>query len=149
MIVDTMPILIGLAMAPAIGGAATLLRADRDRALYPVMLIVTASYYVLFAIIGAEHDIGRELLIAAGFVVAAVVGFRRNLWLVVIAFVAHGVLDVVYNYHVVANAGVPLWWPSFCLAFDLAAAAFLTWRLARETTVAPRIGSSPTTGAAS
>ena len=29
--------------------------------------------------------------------------------------------------HIVTNAGVPVWWPAFCLAFDLGAAGALAW----------------------
>jgi hypothetical protein len=31
----------------------------------------------------------------------------------------------------IVNAGVPLWWPAFCLAFDVTMAAVLATRLAR------------------
>lgn len=31
--------------------------------------------------------------------------------------------------HLVANPGVPRWWPGFCLAFDVVVAAILAWLL--------------------
>jgi hypothetical protein len=34
---------------------------------------------------------------------------------------AHGVLDFFHG-RLVANPGVPPWWPAFCRAFDVAAA---------------------------
>jgi hypothetical protein len=125
------PILIGLALALLIGLAATLLRMERDRALYPVLLMVTATYYVLFAAMSGGRSIVRELLIAAVFTLAAVIGFRRRIWIVVVAFSAHGILDSMHE-RAADNPGVPVWWPSFCLAFDVAAAAYLWWRLTRE-----------------
>jgi len=41
---------------------------------------------------------------------------------------AHGIFDLVHP-HLYANPGVPAWWPWFCLAYDLAAAAYLAWLL--------------------
>ena len=104
---------------------------DHDRAFYPVIMIVTAGYYVLFALAaGADKALVPETLASAGFVVLAVVGFRRSLWFVVGALVAHGVFDVLHG-HVIDNPGVPIWWPAFCAACDIAMAALvallLTW----------------------
>jgi hypothetical protein len=131
MTIVVVPILIGLAVALLIGIGATLLRMERDRALYPVLLMVTATYYVLFAAMSGGRSIVRELLIAAVFTVAAVIGSRRSLWIVVVAFAAHGLLDSMHE-RAVDNPGVPVWWPSFCLAFDVAAAVYLSWRLTGE-----------------
>lgn|GEM_PF-2653823 len=63
--------------------------------------------------------------ICGGFRLAAVIGFRRSLWLA-----AHGVLDSAHS-RIVQNNGVPPLWPPFCLAFDVTAAAYLTWRPSR------------------
>jgi hypothetical protein len=32
----------------------------------------------------------------------------------------------------VANPGVPLWWPSFCMAYDVTAAGILAWLLLKK-----------------
>jgi hypothetical protein len=37
---------------------------------------------------------------------------------------AHGVYDFFHG-HLFINPGVPVWWPQFCSAFDVVAAAFL------------------------
>lgn len=102
-------------------------------------MIVIAFYYVLFAVMGgSSRALVAELLIAGVFVLAASVGFRRSLWLVVAALAAHGAMDVVHG-HLVANAGVPAWWPAWCSAYDFGAAAYLGWRLKRsQATVAAR-----------
>ena len=42
----------------------------------------------------------------------------------VIALAAHGLMDLVHG-SVIANPGVPAWWPSFCLTYDVTAAAYL------------------------
>ena len=69
-----------------------------------------------------------EIAIGAGFIVLTIAGFKRSLWLVVAALAAHGVFDI-FHPHAFRNPGVPVWWPDFCMAYDLAAAAFLGWRL--------------------
>jgi hypothetical protein len=92
---------------------------DRDRSFTPTVLIVVASFYVLFALIGdSRRALILESIIAAGFLVTALIGFKRNLWFVAAALVGHGVFDSVHG-SLIANPGVPGWWPGFCLAFDV------------------------------
>ncbi|MEQ8859016.1 MAG: hypothetical protein RIC56_10230 [Pseudomonadales bacterium] len=131
-----MDYLVGLSLAFALLGSSTVIGFDRDRVLYPIMLIVIASYYVLFAAMGAST---RALIldgVAAGvFVVAAVIGFRFRLWLVVAALVGHGIFDFVHQ-DIIGNPGVPDWWPGFCLAFDGVAAGYLAVLLTRRPALA-------------
>jgi hypothetical protein len=129
-----MPYLAGVALALAVAGLANLVGLDRGRGFYPTVLIIVASYYVLFAVMGGSgHALVVETVVMAGFLVAAVIGFKQNLWLVAAALAGHGVFDF-FHAHVVANPGVPAWWPGFCMTFDLTAAAFLAWLLARSRT---------------
>jgi len=108
---------------------ATGLGLDRDRAFYPVVTMVIASYYALFAAMGAPaHTLVLESLAGAVFLIFAALGFKWSLWLVVVALAAHGVFDLTHDAFI-TNAGVPAWWPAFCLAFDLGAAAYLAWLL--------------------
>ncbi len=126
-----MPQVIGLVLALAVSAYARATRLDRDRALYPVVLVVIASYYVLFAVMGGSaRSIVIESSVAGGFVLAASLGFRQNLWLVAAALGAHGVLDL-FHARLVTNPGVPAWWPGFCLAYDATAAIFLSGLLLR------------------
>ena len=125
-----MSVVIGVVLALGIGGMATLSGLDRDRAFYPAVMIVIASYYALFAVIGGSMQVLIiESAVAIGFVALALVGFRSTLWLVVAALAAHGIFDLVHL-HVYANPGEPVWWPLFCLAYDVVAAAYLAWLLA-------------------
>ena len=128
-----MAYVIGLVLALAVGVYATALRLDRDRAFYATVLLVIAFLYILFAAIGGGS--GRvfliESLIASVFVVAASVGFRKSMWLVAVGLAAHGVMDFFHGW-LVANPGVPVWWPAFCGAYDVAAAGYLAWRLTHE-----------------
>lgn len=135
-----MSTVIGVVLALLIGGMATLFGLDRDRAFYPVVMIVIAFLYALFAIIGNSMPVlAVELAVGAAFVILALAGFRTSLWLVAIALAAHGVFDYLHP-HLYVNPGVPSWWPSFCAAYDVAAAAYLAWllqskrlRIARQT----------------
>jgi hypothetical protein len=127
----TLEIAVGLILALAIGLGATCIGFDRDRAFYPTVLVVVASYYALFATqAGDMHALGLECLVIVVFAGAAVAGFKSTLWLVVAGLAAHGIFDLAHG-GVIANPGVPAWWPHFCLAYDLAAAAYLAIRLIR------------------
>jgi hypothetical protein len=92
-------------------------------------MIVIASYYVLFAAMsGSVQTVAFELLLMAPFVAAAVAGFRSSAWILVAALAGHGVFDAFHG-SLIANAGVPAWWPAWCLAYDVGAAAGLAWLL--------------------
>ena len=124
-----MALLIGVLLAIAVGLFATVTRLDRDRAFYPAVTIVVASYYALFAIMGASTQIlVAELLAGAAFLVVAVFGFKSSLWFVVVALAAHGIFDLTHD-QFISNPGVPSWWPAFCLTYDVTAAAYLAWLL--------------------
>ena len=134
-----MAYVVGIVIALLVSVMARLVGFDRDRAFYPTVLMVIASYYVLFAVMGGSvHAIVVESLIMMVFLCVAVLGFKVNLWLVVAALAAHGVLDFFHG-HIVTNPGVPAWWPAFCLAYDISAAGCLAWlstrsrRVLRET----------------
>jgi hypothetical protein len=122
-------LIIGVSLALIVGVLATALHLDRDRALYPTVAIVIASYYVLFAVMGAStHTLVLESLAGVVFLLAAVYGFRSSLWVVVAALAAHGIFDLVHG-AAIPNPGVPTWWPEFCLAYDVTAAVYLAWLL--------------------
>ncbi len=125
-----MALLVGVALALVVGLSFTALRFDRDRAFYPTVTIVIASYYVLFAFMGGSTRAALLESLAGGvFLLLAVSGFRSSLWLVAAALAAHGVFDLVHG-ALIENAGVPAWWPRFCLGFDVTAGGYLAWRLA-------------------
>jgi hypothetical protein len=108
-----------------IGLFATWVGFDRDRAFYPTVLLVIASYYILFAVMGGgAQALLTECLVLVPFLIASVAGFKRTQWLTVAALAGHGVLDLLHP-HLVSNPGVPVWWPDFCLAYDGVAACYL------------------------
>ena len=124
-----MEYVVGIALGLAACGLGTVTGLERDRAFYPVIVIVVASYYVLFAVLGGDaHALYVETAISIGFVGLAVIGFKTNLWIAAAALMAHASLDLVHA-QVVTNAGVPAWWPMFCASIDAFIAAYLAWRL--------------------
>ena len=124
-----MPLLIGALLAIAVGIFATTVGLDRDRAFYPVVMIVIAGLYSLFAAMGGStHALVLEGLAGAVFIALAVAGFKWSLWVVAAALAGHGVFDFTHA-AIITNPGVPDWWPQFCLAYDVVAAAYLAWLL--------------------
>jgi hypothetical protein len=126
-----LPYVVGVVLSIGVAEFARWVGFDRDRAFYPTVLIVIASYYVLFAVMsGSVETVLLESVMMALFAVAAVAGFKASPWIVVAALAGHGVQDAVHS-HIIANAGVPAWWPAWCLAYDVGAAAALAWILTR------------------
>jgi hypothetical protein len=124
-----MEYVVGVVLGLGVCGLGTVAGFERDRAFYPVMMIVIASYYALFAVLGADgRALVVEIAISIVFVCLAVIGFRTSLWIVAAALLGHAGLDLVHG-HVVTNAGVPAWWPMFCASIDAFAAVYLAWRL--------------------
>ena len=120
---------VGALLAILVGLFATGIGLDRDRAFYPVVTIVIASYYALFAAMAADTSaLVLESLVGAAFLAVAATGFRWSLWAVVVALAAHGIFDLTHA-AVISNPGVPSWWPEFCLMYDVTAAAYLAWLL--------------------
>jgi hypothetical protein len=117
--------LIGLILSLAVAGLAAITGFDRERSFYPTVLIIVASYYVLFAVMGASgRTLTIETAVASAFLLVAVLGFKRNLWWVATAIAGHGVFDFFHHLWI-DNPGVPRWWPGFCLAFDVSLAVWL------------------------
>ena len=117
-----MPYLIGILLAAATIVGARLAGLDRDRALYPVVLVVVALPYILFASMTRSTGvILGEAAVALPFFALMLQGFRVSLWWIVAGLAAHGMLDAVHA-QVIPNPGVPEWWPAFCASYDIAAA---------------------------
>ncbi len=123
---------IGVGLAVLAGLFLSLVGMDKDRAAYPVILIVIAVLYELFAVLGGSTTaLISELLPTTIFIAMSVLGFRTSLWWVVAGLIGHGVYDI-FHPAIFTNPGVPVWWPMFCMAYDVMAGAFLAWRLIRS-----------------
>jgi len=96
----------------------------RDRGVYPVTLIAIALFYVVFAF---EHggilEIAFNSVVACLFLLLAIGGYVRSLWIVAIGLILHGLFDVVYSAS--ASSPAPDWWTPFCLSVDLLLGLFL------------------------
>ena len=104
-----LPYAIGIVLSLSVACFARLVGFDRDRAFYPTVAIVNAGYYVLFAAMSSStHAVVMESLVMTGFLIAAVIGFRTSVWIVVAALGSHGILDATHG-HVIHNTGVPVW----------------------------------------
>ena len=80
-----MAYIIGFSLALGVAAFARLAGLDRERAFYPTVLIVVASYYVLFAVVGGDMKVVMmEAIGLVAFTGAAV----RGLTLVVVALAA-------------------------------------------------------------
>jgi hypothetical protein len=129
-------VIVGVVLALAVGLFARVSGLDRDRAFYPTVLAVVASYYDLFAVMGAPLSVLLiEIAVTGLFLVAVVAGFRRSLWIVAAGLFAHGVFDYLHPL-LYDNPGVPDFWPPFCAAYDVVAAAWLAVALRRKPGVA-------------
>ena len=124
-----MEYLIGFLLSLATVVFAAVVGLDRERSFYSTVMFVIATYYVLFAVMGASRrTLIIEIAVASGFFLFAVLGFKGNLWLVAVALLGHGIFDFVRP-SFIANPGVPHWWPGFCLAFDVIFGGWLSLRL--------------------
>ena len=122
-----MPYVIGSVLSVVVAVLARSGGFDRDRAFYPTVVIVVASYYVLFAVMSGDvRTVLLEFTVMIGFVIAAVIGFKSSVWIVAAALAGHGVFDAVHG-AIIQNAGVPVWWPAFCGSYDVGAGAILGW----------------------
>jgi hypothetical protein len=74
-----MEYLIGVGLAVVVCAFATLVGFDRDRVFCPTLVIVIATYYVLFAVIGnSPRALLLESLVAGAFLLLAVIGFKST-----------------------------------------------------------------------
>jgi len=120
-----MEYIVGVTLALLFCGAAAGLGMDRERVFYPAVAMAVTSCYLAFAVADGRGEVWvSELLIAAVFIAAAVLGFKRNPWMAVLALGGHGVMDV-FHHLLVHNEGVPRAWPGFCMSFDVTAAALV------------------------
>lgn len=132
-----MEYLIGVILAALVCAFAMLARFDRDRVFYPTLLMPIATYYILFAVMGTSTRATiLESVVAAAFLILALVGFKTNLWVIVAALAGHGVFDSCHHVFI-QNPGVPTWWPGFCLSFDIVASGFLAMLLIRRSGFGP------------
>lgn len=123
------PVIVGIVLGVLIAVFARFTGFDRDRAFYPTALIVIASYYALFAVMGGSMPaLMLELVGIAVFVGIAIAGFKGSPWIVAAGIAGHGVFDFV-RIGLIDNPGMPEWWPPFCASIDITIGVCLAWLL--------------------
>ena len=92
---------------------------ENDRGFYPILLIVIALYYVLFAFQRMVWvEIATETLVAVLFSMLALGGHQRKFMLVGLGLILHGMYDI-FHQHLPLTTEAPQWWPLFCFGVDV------------------------------
>lgn len=114
------PVIVGVLLAIGVAALGKFTRFDEDRSFYSTVLIIIASYYVLFAVLGGSgHALVWELLIAVAFSTVAIIGALFLPMLVGAGIIAHGLFDFFVHDVLIENSGMPAWWPTFCGSIDV------------------------------
>lgn len=118
-------LIVGILLAIAIVVSARLSCFEKDRSFYPVLLIVIALYYVLFAFQTFRKDeILFEVSVAIIFLFLAILGHHKNLRIIGLALILHGSYDLIHHSIPVAT-NPPKWWPLFCFGVDVVLGVWL------------------------
>ncbi len=113
-------VIIGILGAIGLVLVARSLAPRRELLVYGVGLGITAVAYVVFALqrgAPARH-LGLELVGAALFGSAAILGTRRWPALLAVGWTAHVAWDLLLH-QASGPAFAPVWYPWFCVGFDL------------------------------
>lgn len=102
-----------------------------QRWLYSIGLLTLPSLYAFFALQAGEQAVGaREMLYGIPFILAglvfAFVSVRQSAVVVGAFWILHGVYDLIHG-RLIANAGVPGWYPVWCFSVDVVIGAYLLW----------------------
>lgn len=120
-------LVVGVALGVFVWLFGRLVGLDRERAYYATILLVVASYYALFAVMGGSVPaLLMESVAVVVFWAVTVLGFKRSQWGIVAGLAGHGAFDGVHGL-LVTNPGMPVWWPYFCGSIDVTMAAGLAW----------------------
>jgi hypothetical protein len=127
-------VIIGVLGAMVLVFLARTLAPRREVLVYSVGLGITAVAYVAFALHhGAPaRQLGLELVGAVLFGSAAILGGRRWPWLLSLGWTAHVAWDL-FLHPAGGPAYAPVWYPWFCVGFDLPIGAYIAGLLAAGT----------------
>ncbi len=113
------PPVIGSSLGVAIFLLARMTGFASDRSFYPTVMVIIASYYVLFATMAANHaGLVEELVVAITFSAPALAGYYRGARIAAATIFAHGIYDPAHG-GLGAGHGAPEWWPVFYAAIDI------------------------------
>ncbi|MGB3725415.1 MAG: hypothetical protein WA981_06585 [Glaciecola sp.] len=124
-------VFIGVVLSLLLIFTAKFTRFDRDVSFYPSILIFIASFYILFAVI-AGHSVIREISISSFFIVLALYGAYKSLFVVGFAIALHGVYDILHLLQF-KDTVAPLWWAPFCAAVDFVIGMWVMYLSKKQT----------------
>ena len=116
---------VGLVCAIGLVLIARTFAARRELLVYGVGLGFTAVEYVALGLLGGAPAgyLGRELVGALLFGIAALLGSRRWPALLALGWTAHVVWDLFF--HEIGSGFAPAWLPWFCVGFDLSIGGYI------------------------
>lgn len=118
------PILWGLVAGVIQSAAPLAIRWLEPTTVQAVCLAFVAAVYVGFAVAdGRPRVLLVEATVAAAFLVLGLVGVTASGWVLVAAYLLHGVKDL--RQHRTRYVAGTRWWPPFCAAVDFVVAAVL------------------------
>ena len=99
-------------------------------------MVVLPAIYMLFALmVGDMGAMALEFAYGLPYFVLGVICFKRGFkgsgLLVVALWAVHAAYDV-FHHVLVANAGVPFWYPALCLGFDIMMVVYLLRLVSRQ-----------------
>jgi hypothetical protein len=93
-----------------------------------LLLVAVAAVYLGFALAGDSlARIATEFVGVGIFGSGALIGVDGSPWVIPAALALHPVWD--WLHHPRALGGVPRWYPTACVLFDLPLAGWIAWRL--------------------
>ena len=121
--------IIGAAVGVLTIGVARLIRGQRW--LYAIGLLTLPSLYAVFALRAGQQAVAiKEMMYGTPFLVAglvfAIVSIRQSAIVVGAFWILHGLYDLIHS-QLIANAGVPAWYPIWCFSVDVVVGAYLVW----------------------
>ena len=100
---------------------------------FAIFMVFLPSVYMLFALsVGDSQALLWEFIYGLPYFAAGLICFRSGVkagMLVVVGLWALHAFYDLYHERLVANAGVPDWYPLLCFGYDLAVCAYLLWHL--------------------
>lgn len=121
--------LIGAAAGVLTISSARFIRGERW--LYSLGLLTLPSIYAFFALKAGDQAVAaKEMIYGAPYVVAglvfAFVSVRHSAVVVGVFWLLHGLYDLAHS-QLIANSGVPSWYPIFCFVVDVVIGLYLLW----------------------
>jgi hypothetical protein len=119
---------LGAALALATIRVSRRMPPTKERRLYAVVLVAAAAVYLVFALRGgAGAWIGVEAAGVAAYGLVAYLGATRSAWWLAAGWLAHVGWDVTLH-GASATPFVPLFYPMFCVSYDVLVAAYVVTR---------------------